>query len=96
MFRLTAEIGEKFGFRVVRARLGGETFAEEIPASRSWQVRIPLAEDDFVELERSGDSGSPTFAAGLFLDALQTGLFGRSKAFVSLKRQPELAVRSPI
>jgi UDP-GlcNAc:undecaprenyl-phosphate/decaprenyl-phosphate GlcNAc-1-phosphate transferase len=74
-----------FGFHEVRMSLCGRVFEESClsPAKPRWQLRIPLANSQYVNFSRDFDSDMNPLVLSAFVEAVQRGLEGRAAAVAS-------------
>jgi hypothetical protein len=92
-YALVSETARNFGFTLVQAQIAGESFSE--PSTYllpRWIVRVPLDSGDFVELRRETASDSIASSAGPFIEAIQSGLIVKSRAFHSTGNRASFAV----
>ena len=76
---------EGFGFHEVRMSLCGRVFEESClsPAKPRWQLRIPLANSQYVNFSRDFDSDMNPLVLNAFVEAVQRGLEARAVAVLS-------------
>jgi UDP-GlcNAc:undecaprenyl-phosphate GlcNAc-1-phosphate transferase len=69
-----------FGFHEVRMSLCGRVFEESSlsPTKPRWQLRIPLANSQYVNFSRDFDSNMNPLVLSAFVEAVQRGLEGRA------------------
>ncbi len=80
---------EEFGFHRVRMRLGGynfETHGGSIPTS--WDIRISLSNDDWVELSRGFSSTDQSTEVVTFADTICAVLSDKSSLFARSRPRP--------
>ncbi len=84
-----------FGFHEVRMSLGGRVYEEASSGSSKprWQLRIPLANAQYVNFSRDFDSDMNPLVLSAFVDAVQRGLEARGPApAVEVIRMPAVSV----
>jgi UDP-GlcNAc:undecaprenyl-phosphate/decaprenyl-phosphate GlcNAc-1-phosphate transferase len=92
LIALVRETAARFGFYVIEAEIAGERFrAPSKYQLARWTVRIPLAHNDFLELERDAGPIAVASSAGPFIEAIQAGLSARSQAYYARRRRKTLA-----
>jgi UDP-GlcNAc:undecaprenyl-phosphate/decaprenyl-phosphate GlcNAc-1-phosphate transferase len=76
--RVVSEAAKRFGFTVTGMQLDGKSFSKPYRHSvPGWEVRVPLADGDFVGLMRETREGAAFTVAGPFIDVLRAGLCRR-------------------
>ena len=74
--------GQSFGFHQVRLNMGGHLFEQACsgPAKPRWQLRISLANSQYVNFYRDFDSSRNQLVLSAFVEAVQRGLETRCAA----------------
>lgn len=78
------DAAEEFGYDHVSARIAGDEYHSRNSVTnpvrsgiKSWSVRIPLSDTEYVNLERLAISGTALDRVGPFADSIHKALFGR-------------------
>ncbi len=94
-WRVIQETAHEFGFHPIRMHFGGQTFVyekESVPIA-AWALRIPIVQDDWIELFH--DLGPVTHESALlsFAESIRTELNRRRDTMN--RRQPASLITSP-
>ena len=86
----------EFGFSQIRVRLGGNRYSAEEPVQplECWEVRVPLADSDYVNLRRQFGPAQQHTIVAAFVDVLRKVLTPKLAEFYTPRRHSEMVSRS--
>lgn len=86
----------EFGFSQIRVRLGGNRYSAEEPVQplECWEVRVPLADSDYVNLRRQFGPAQQHTIVAAFVDVLRKVLTPKLAEFDAPRRRSEMVSRS--
>jgi UDP-GlcNAc:undecaprenyl-phosphate GlcNAc-1-phosphate transferase len=94
-WRAVQEVSTSLGFDRVELSLGGERYDKRLAHSNgegSWELRVPLAGDDFVRLACAFHSTLPPVAVGQLAEVLRARLGASSSQFHAVATKKPIAL----